>query len=133
MSWFRPSWAHGEWENLASRENIYLLRLQHKDGTYVGRGAPEIDMFEAQVGGTPPKGHVSMSGQWAPFNEKYVWKNTSDNLIIYNTSLSQLNTYIGGPTQQATSVVVTTDQNCYELGKNPCFSVYGFEVGLHYL
>lgn len=37
------------------------------DGTYVGRAAPEIDMFEAQVSGDYI-GHVSQSGQWAPFN-----------------------------------------------------------------
>jgi beta-glucan synthesis-associated protein KRE6 len=57
----------------------------HSDGTYVGRGAPEIDVFEAQVRlisvsavvvvlpsdmrvkitGRPLTGQVSQSGQWA--------------------------------------------------------------------
>jgi hypothetical protein len=37
------------------------------DGSFVGRAAPEIDMFEAQVDGNYI-GHVSQSGQWAPFN-----------------------------------------------------------------
>lgn len=37
----------------------------HSDGTFVGRAAPEIDMFEAQVTGTPPTGQVSQSAQWA--------------------------------------------------------------------
>lgn len=37
----------------------------HSDGTFVGRSAPEIDMFEAQVKGTPLVGAVSQSAQWA--------------------------------------------------------------------
>ena len=53
----------------------------HQDGTYVGRSAPEIDIFEAQVchndddvmlkltavkiTGDPLTGQVSQSGQWA--------------------------------------------------------------------
>ncbi|KAI0640797.1 beta-glucan synthesis-associated [Trametes meyenii] len=63
----------------------------HADGTYVGRSAPEIDIFEAQ-----------------PFNEGYVWFNTPDNLIILDLSISTLNSYIGGVYQQATSVVTET-------------------------
>ncbi|KAJ7472267.1 glycoside hydrolase family 16 protein [Mycena galericulata] len=96
----------------------------HEDGTYVGRSAPEIDVFEAQIGDTG--GAVSQSGQWAPFNAAYIWFNTSENLIIPNLTSSQLNTYIGGAEQQATSVVTLTNQRCYELLEN-CFSVYGFE------
>ena len=38
---------------------------KHNDGTYVGRSAPEIDVFEAQVSGEPPAGGVSQSAQWA--------------------------------------------------------------------
>ncbi|KAF8167744.1 beta-glucan synthesis-associated protein [Crassisporium funariophilum] len=99
----------------------------HSDGTYVGRAAPEIDVFEAQVSGDPlPTGHVSQSSQWAPFNNEYIWFNTSDNLIINDPTISTFNTYRGGAFQQATSVVTITDQNCYELGTG-CFSVYGFE------
>ena len=54
----------------------------HSDGTYVGRSAPEIDVFEAQVSwahsslctrlivsgqvtGEPLAGQVSQSAQWA--------------------------------------------------------------------
>jgi beta-glucanase (GH16 family) len=96
----------------------------HSDGTYVGRSAPEIDMFEAQItGGT---GQVSQSAQWAPFNDGYIWFNTSANLIIKDTGISAQNSYIGGVYQQATSVVTETDQDCYE-GEAGCFSTYGFE------
>lgn len=38
---------------------------KHPDGTYVGRSAPEIDVFEAQMGGTPLSGEVSQSAQFA--------------------------------------------------------------------
>jgi beta-glucanase (GH16 family) len=40
----------------------------HSDGTYVGRAAPEIDVFEAQMGGKAKTGYfgqVSQSAQWA--------------------------------------------------------------------
>ncbi|KAG7447439.1 glycoside hydrolase family 16 protein [Guyanagaster necrorhizus] len=97
---------------------------KHSDGTYVGRSAPEIDVFEAQI--SDGSGQVSQSGQWAPFNAGYVWDNSSDNLIIADTSISTLNTYTGGSTQQATSVVSETNQECYQLASG-CFAIYGFE------
>lgn len=62
-----------------------------------------------------------------PFNEGYVWTNTSENFYIADESISELNTYLGEKTQQATSVVTDTDPNCYQLEAG-CFSVYGFEV-----
>ncbi|KAJ6571989.1 glycoside hydrolase family 16 protein [Mycena capillaripes] len=96
----------------------------HQDGTYVGRSAPEIDIYEAQI--QDGEGAVSQSGQWAPFNAGYVWYNTSDNLVIPDPSISAQNLYTGGAYQQATSVVTKTNQKCYELVDN-CFSVYGIE------
>ncbi|EJD00931.1 beta-glucan synthesis-associated [Fomitiporia mediterranea MF3/22] len=96
----------------------------HSDGTYVGRSAPEIDIFEAQI--TNNVGQVSQSAQWAPFNYAYEWFNTSDNLIIANPSISELNTYTGGAFQQASSVVTNTNQGCYT-NETSCFSIYGFE------
>ncbi|KAJ7487429.1 beta-glucan synthesis-associated protein [Mycena galericulata] len=96
----------------------------HSDGTYVGRSAPEIDIFEAQISNN--MGQVSQSAQWAPFNNEYIWFNTSQNLIIPDATNSTLNGYIGGAFQQATSVVTQTDQTCYQLLES-CFAVYGFE------
>ncbi|PAV20766.1 glycoside hydrolase family 16 [Pyrrhoderma noxium] len=96
----------------------------HSDGTYVGRSAPEIDIFEAQI--TDNVGQVSQSSQWAPFNYAYDWFNTTDNLIIADETISELNTYVGGVYQQAASVVTNNDQDCYT-GETGCFSVYGFE------
>ena len=43
---------------------------QRQDGSYVGRSAPEIDLFEALVDGN--RGQVSQSAQWAPFNVSFV-------------------------------------------------------------
>ncbi|KAK0438127.1 glycoside hydrolase family 16 protein [Armillaria borealis] len=97
---------------------------KHSDGTYVGRASPEIDVFEAQV--SDDVGQVSQSGQWAPFNEGYVWDNSSDNLIITDGTISALNSYTGGSTQQATSVVSTANSSCYQLSGG-CFATYGFE------
>ncbi|KIY69279.1 glycoside hydrolase family 16 protein [Cylindrobasidium torrendii FP15055 ss-10] len=96
----------------------------HSDGTYVGRSAPEIDMFEAQVDGTGV-GHVSQSGQFAPFNAAYKWNNASY-MTIEDDTVSELNSYSGGNYQQSTSVVSSTNQSCYQLDDG-CFAVYGFE------
>ncbi|KDR85358.1 hypothetical protein GALMADRAFT_218450 [Galerina marginata CBS 339.88] len=102
----------------------------HSDGTYVGRSAPEIDVFEAQVTPQTPdaplSGQVSQSAQWAPFNQAYRWQNTTDNLIIPNATKSWFNPYVGSAFQQSTSVVTETNQACYEL-EGGCFATYGFE------
>ncbi|KAL9715895.1 hypothetical protein Ac2012v2_000338 [Leucoagaricus gongylophorus] len=98
----------------------------HSDQSFVGRAAPEIDVFEAQITGTPLTGQVSQSAQWAPFNAQYIWANTSANLIIPDPETTILNPYKGGVFQQATSGVTETNQGCYEL-KQGCYSVYGFE------
>jgi len=101
----------------------------HSDGTFVGRSAPEIDVFEAQIGTDFDgilTGEVSQSGQWAPFNAAYEWFNTSGNLVINDATQTMLNSYKGGSLQQATSCVSKTNQNCYFDGGG-CYSVYGFE------
>ncbi|KAF8161089.1 glycoside hydrolase family 16 protein [Crassisporium funariophilum] len=99
---------------------------QHKDGTFVGRAAPEIDVFEAQINHVTLISQVSQSAQWAPFNAGYDWLNTTDNMIIVDPSITHQNTFIGSGTQQATSLVTSTNANCYELSGG-CYSVYGFE------
>ncbi|CCO34833.1 putative beta-glucan synthesis-associated protein C23H3,11c [Rhizoctonia solani AG-1 IB] len=96
------------------------------NGQYVGRSAPEIDVFEAQVEQHTLVGAVSQSGQWAPFNAAFVWDNSSTNLIISDPANSKLNTFVGNEWQQTTSVVTNTNQNCYTQ-EGGCFSTYGFE------
>ncbi|KAJ7901836.1 beta-glucan synthesis-associated [Mycena olivaceomarginata] len=97
---------------------------KHPDGTFVGRSAPEIDVFEIQQ--KTLVAEVSQSAQWAPFDAGYIFNNDSDNMIIPDPSISVLNTFRGSITQQATSVVTKTDPSCYEQNGG-CFSVYGFE------
>ncbi|KAJ8594833.1 beta-glucan synthesis-associated [Rhizopogon salebrosus TDB-379] len=98
----------------------------HSDGTYVGRSAPEIDIFESQITGTPLQGQVSQSAQWAPMNAAYTWDNTTGNFNIPNPDVTVLNPYMGGVFQQATSGVTTTNQSCYTQGTG-CFATYGYE------
>ncbi|KAH9944283.1 glycoside hydrolase family 16 protein [Epithele typhae] len=98
----------------------------HADGTYVGRAAPEIDMFEAQISGDPLSGQVSQSAQWGPFNANYAWFNTSDNLIIPDPDITVLNPYVGAAFQQASSGVTQTNQQAYE-HTGGVFSIYGIQ------
>jgi len=104
---------------------------KHSDGTYFGRAAPEIDVFEATVQGRPgdqPFGLVSQSAQWAPFNYEYSWVNTTENQIIPNPAKTSHNNYEGGIFQQATSALTQTDQLAYTgPGGDGTFSVYGYE------
>ncbi|KAK0454778.1 glycoside hydrolase family 16 protein [Armillaria borealis] len=97
---------------------------RHTNSTYVGRSAPEIDILEAQV--SDSIGEVSQSGQWAPFDPSYIWNNNSDNLVITDTTRSHINTYRGRITQETTSVVSQSAQDCYQLGTG-CFAIYGLE------
>ncbi|KAG7099030.1 hypothetical protein E1B28_000910 [Marasmius oreades] len=85
----------------------------------VGRAAPEIDIFEAQIGigfsddGVSLMGEVSQSGQWAPFNAHYQWFNTTDNLIIEHPPTIRLNSYTG-----ATGHCNKRQQECQKLIRN---------------
>ncbi|KAJ7024068.1 glycoside hydrolase family 16 protein [Mycena alexandri] len=99
------------------------------DGSFVGRSAPEIDVFEATIGGGPGGGligQVSQSAQWAPFDAGYKSFNSTDNLIIPNTTITSENAFVGNVFQQTTSALTNTNQDCYQL-KGGCFSTYGFE------
>ncbi|TFK25736.1 glycoside hydrolase family 16 protein [Coprinopsis marcescibilis] len=99
---------------------------KHTDGTFVGRSAPEIDLFEAEIDSDTLVAGVSQSAQWAPFDDHYEWASTADNLIIENPEISTLNTFVGGAEQQSTSVITRTNTRCYE-NDGGCYSVYGFE------
>ncbi|KAI0271413.1 beta-glucan synthesis-associated [Gloeopeniophorella convolvens] len=102
---------------------------KHSDGTFVGRAAPEIDIFEATFHTDPDTeittGQVSQSGQFAPFNYNYTWP-IQGNSQIRDPKHTEINPYKGGVFQQAVSGLTDTNQTCYEL-TGGCFSVYGFE------
>ncbi|KIO31234.1 glycoside hydrolase family 16 protein [Tulasnella calospora MUT 4182] len=93
------------------------------DGTYKGRSAPEIDIVEMQV--EKGEAHASMSAQFAPYNAKYIWDNSSTN-AIFHSDLFELNSYRGGIWQMTTSGVGNIDQGCFEL-IDGCYKTYGFD------
>jgi len=93
----------------------------------VGRGVPEIDIFETQVDVSVFKGQVSQSFQVAPYNYEYVFTNTTPatNLIGATTGLETLfNSYTGSIYQQALSALSYISSSAYS-GQG--FATYGFE------
>lgn len=98
---------------------------QRSDGTYYGRMAPEIDIFEAIISGDLT-GQVSQSCQYAPFDAQYAWQNTTGTDVdIYNTTNTVLNPYRGAVFQEAVSGLSFTDQNAYEVTGG--YALYGVE------
>lgn len=92
----------------------------------VGRGAPEIDIIEGEVDTTMGFGVASQSLQLAPFDIWYM--PDYDWVEIYNSSVTTMNTYAGGPLQQALSATTTLSTNWYEFGDGDHeFQNYGFE------
>lgn len=105
--------------------------VDSKTGEYVGRAAPEIDVFEAQVEIASRTGQVSQSAQWAPFNANYQFIDRKGTTYEFHNDEAEINVYLGGVFQQATSSLATTNQACYS-GDNPtpngsCYSEYGIE------
>ncbi|KAG7664099.1 KRE6 [[Candida] subhashii] len=98
----------------------------------VGRGAPEIDVLEAEMssdptGKKPNLGVASQSLQLAPFDIWYI--PDYDFVAIHNDSVTTMNTYAGGPFQQALSGTTTLNHTWYEFGEDMPhnFQRYGFE------
>ncbi|TNY22579.1 beta-glucan synthesis-associated protein-domain-containing protein [Rhodotorula diobovata] len=94
----------------------------------VGRGAPEIDIIEAQTYWTGKKlvGAVSQSAQYAPYDADYVIRNSTPWVQIYDDDKTLLNEYTGAVFQQACSGITFTDPDAYEESEGT-FSTYGFE------
>ena len=90
----------------------------------VGRGVPEIDIFETQIDVSRFQAEVSQSYQTAPYNYQYEFVNTSDVTPIYDTSITKFNTYKGGVYQQAISAVTDINNANYN---DQGYAVYGYE------
>lgn len=91
-----------------------------------GRGAPEIDIIEGEVDSNIKAGVASQSYQIAPFD---IWYYPDYNFVeIHNSDITTMNTYTGGPFQQAVSGTTTLNTEWYERGNNAGnFQVYGYE------
>lgn len=99
-----------------------------KNGVYKGRGAPEIDLFEAQVD-EKYGGGLSCSGQFMPANSGYWLNNGTGNEVELNEVNGKkvaLNIYRGNVLQQSASGVIATNQQNYEASANK-YSTYGVE------
>ncbi|KAH8827236.1 beta-glucan synthesis-associated [Flagelloscypha sp. PMI_526] len=98
------------------------------DGKYRGRGAPEIDIFEAEIDKDTQVGQViSQSAQFAPFNADYNFLNaTTDEFQIFNTAKTRMNSYKGSAIQQAVSSVSKVADDGFQ-GSGARKVVYGFE------
>ncbi|EPS45326.1 hypothetical protein H072_681 [Dactylellina haptotyla CBS 200.50] len=88
----------------------------------VGRGAPEIDALEGSTAGGINLGVASQSSQIAPFDIYYI--PDYDFLEIHNHSVTEMNTWAGGPFQQAISGITALNNDWYD-GK--VFQKYAFE------
>lgn len=81
--------------------------------TSTGRNAPEIDLIEAQIDVALGIGQASQSYQTAPYNANYKPNDSSGAATIYNTTITQVNSYKGGPFQQAISALSDIPPNAY--------------------
>ena len=77
-----------------------------------GRGAPEIDVIEASANGAANLGIVTQSYQVAPFDLWY--RPNYDFMAIPNPNFTSMNTYCGGPGQQAISAATTLNHGWYD-------------------
>lgn len=96
------------------------------DGSWRGRSAPEIDVFEAQVDGTLGM-TVSQSMQTAPFNMYYNLTNSSGPAYDFYQAQSHLNIYNGQNDQQALSGISVASQVAVQHGGDNSFTTYGFD------
>ncbi|KAJ9113432.1 beta-glucan synthesis-associated protein [Naganishia cerealis] len=90
-----------------------------------GRGAPEIDALEAEYASNLKLGLASQSMQIAPFD---IWYIPDYNFASINDdTVTSINSYAGGPFQQAVSGVTTLNNAWYEKYEDPKFQMYGYE------
>lgn len=106
--------------------NVCTCKGEDHPNAGTGRGAPEIDILEGAVDSNIKVGVASQSVQVAPMD---IWYMPDYNFIeIYNYEVTTMNTYAGGPFQQAVSAVSTLNTTWYEIGNNAGnYQLYGFE------
>lgn len=87
-----------------------------------GRGAPEIDILEASVDPNNRIGVVTQSFQVAPFDIFY--RPNSNFMAMPDYDTTQMNTYCGGPFQQAVSATTLLNNSWYD---GTAYQKYAFE------
>lgn len=122
------SWAPGQKLSSCTCDGEDHPGPKKAGGDYVGRSAPEIDLFEAQVDANTG-GSLSLSGQWMPASAGYRLKNgTGKEYDLYNIHGKDvtINSYRGNVYQMSASAIAHTDPDTYELTGNK-FAVFGIE------
>ncbi|KAK9465264.1 beta-glucan synthesis-associated protein-domain-containing protein [Lipomyces arxii] len=107
------------------RLNSCTCRGEDHPNPGVGRGAPEIDAIEAANGNINASlmvGVASQSLQVAPFDPWYM--PDYEFFEIYNDTTTVMNTYAGGPFQEAISGVTVLNNDWYD---GNSYQSYGFE------
>lgn len=94
----------------------------------MGRGAPEIDIIEAEKDKLAVAGQVvSQSAQFAPFTHDYIYGNaTGDQWTVYDTVKTRPNSYRGSAVQQAVSALSQVPGEGFQ-GSGRQMITYGFE------
>ncbi|KAG8972454.1 hypothetical protein FRC05_010047 [Tulasnella sp. 425] len=87
-----------------------------------GRGAPEIDIIEAETNLKNWRCQASQSMQLAPYDSNWSWDNSVS--TIYNDSATEFNTYKGGQYQEAVSALTDCGITAYN---GTAYQTYGFE------
>ncbi|CAD6582269.1 MAG: hypothetical protein CYPHOPRED_001879, partial [Cyphobasidiales sp. Tagirdzhanova-0007] len=90
----------------------------------VGRGAPEVDILEAQVD-YRGYGTASQSIQIAPFDPEWLWNNDTNGMTIYNNTRTTLNSWKGAATQESASAVSILDSISYN---DTAYQSFGYEL-----
>ncbi|EGV62414.1 beta-glucan synthesis-associated [Yamadazyma tenuis ATCC 10573] len=106
--------------------NVCTCKGEDHPNRGTGRGAPEIDLIEGEVSTEVLVGIASQSMQIAPYD---IWYYPNYDFVeIYNLSVTSMNSYTGGPYQQAVSAVTTLNNSWYERGGGEHhFQHYGYE------
>ncbi|KAG1867668.1 beta-glucan synthesis-associated [Suillus subluteus] len=93
----------------------------------VGRGAPEIDILEVEHNKLGSGQVVSQSGQFAPFSHDYTYLNaTQDEWFINTPNVTNANSYLGSPVQQAVSALTLLPDDIFQ-ESGAQFTTLGFE------
>ncbi|CAO1628346.1 unnamed protein product [Parajaminaea phylloscopi] len=92
------------------------------DGSFAGRGAPEIDLFESASASYGA--HSSLSIQTAPFNAHYEYNAEQGVSLGENT---RANAYKGGIYQQSVSAIHPSEPDWFQLSAAPRFVKFSME------